>query len=115
MIPVITRDCKVLEVLNEHPATTESVNSWCADLASSCKCEWVTCQENSHALGFSQLLPREAGRVCGMVPFKQEGWKLKPEHSVATGESSEESAVRDAGPPSPCLERDKEQARRELK
>lgn len=39
-----------------------------------------------------------------MVPFKQEGWKLKPEHSVATGESSEESAVREAGPPSPCLE-----------
>lgn len=33
-----------------------------------------------------------------MVPFKQEGWKLKPEHSMATGESSEESAVRAAGP-----------------
>lgn len=40
-----------------------------------------------------------------MVPFKQESWKLKPEHSVATGESSEESTVREAGPPpSPCLE-----------
>lgn len=39
-----------------------------------------------------------------MVPFKQEGWKLKPEHSMATGESSEESAGRAAGPPSPCLE-----------
>lgn len=39
-----------------------------------------------------------------MVPFKQEGWKLKPEHSMATGESSEESAARAAGPPSPCLE-----------
>jgi len=39
-----------------------------------------------------------------MVPFKQESWKLKPEHSMATGESSEESAVREARPPSPCLE-----------
>lgn len=33
-----------------------------------------------------------------MVLFKQEGWKLKPEHSMATGESSEESAV-SAPPP----------------
>lgn len=33
-----------------------------------------------------------------MVPFKEEDWKLKPEHSMATGESSEESAVRAAGP-----------------
>lgn len=31
---------------------------------------------------------------------------MKPEHSMATGESSEESAARAAGPPppSPCLE-----------
>ncbi|RLV97771.1 hypothetical protein DV515_00011400 [Chloebia gouldiae] len=31
------QDCKVLVVmLNEHPATTRSVSSQCADLASSC-------------------------------------------------------------------------------
>lgn len=68
------------------------------------KCERVTCQETAMLQGFFSFYPEKQGRVCWMVPFKQEGWKLKPEHSVATGESSEESAVREAGPPSPCLE-----------